>query len=975
MLKHYIFILFPVIMFGNSTYGMNHQHYDNFVTKQYYTHISRKCDKLEKKNTRLQNQYQEIENEIKILRQKNEELNNKVFFDSMRKKTIDKLKKQLSDIKVQLETKTEENNKLLYAIKQLNTEKEELNSKMKEIQQELSKIGKYNQNIKNILKDNNNLKKEQQNNIKIKDELSKIKEQYDKMKNKISVLTKTNNNLKQQLEGKEQQILNISEQEKERNQEISNLKQQEKVREQEISNLKQSWKELNQKLLNLRQQLKNRENEIFNLNKTKEEQEQKIYNLENQIEIKTKRFNNLQITSQSININNINELKQNKKLEYSNSSAKDINKISNNNSGVKNTNNGKQEDNEIKDNNSVQNINIDNTTDENINSINNVNDTNNIITNDSTINNNLNTQNINNEILNNNEITDEINSNKDIKDNKIEKTQNEVILKETKEENINKLENNNKVKKKKKHKKNNKKLQNNNNINLNQDTKQEIDTGTNSNILNKENKSRNDERIININITNTKNQNDKEIIDSYITGVKSKDSNTERGKIISSNINDIESKNNNKRNEEIVDNNINENHNHESCIKHNIRNLQQEFYALMKKQYATTSSRNTKSELFNKIITKYGEQRYNIKYLQDTANNILYTLLIKDNIKYIKDNYNMIQKQHQNMIDYLCSALNSEGDINAVKISPNAIELYRVNNNDIDFYNKNQITYRNLIFFMIGKILEIQKYNHDAKNVNETMKLHVPLMRINNTDILSFFPKNNIQNCVDLINNNIYYNVAFYDKCKNPILQKDILQHYSNENKTVQYLKDELEKDIKILKKYLETTKQNILYILHNLNEVNNNEELKTEVSNIIYKQYYKYYLLDILSYVHFLSISEINGSIIDCEYKKVIEILCNQLLCITNIVKTSTTVQQLIQRIDEMLRNSIDQFMPYIKYWNALYIESTKDYDTIINDINQYTENKNVVLSDTELTLENITNTINEFLQGILKLNYTFTF
>ena len=973
-------MLFPIIMFGNNTYSTDPNSYKtskNYILKSKF--FSNYIDNYYVPNNNNQNiinfydRNQVYEKEIKLLRKENNDLNEQLF--SVRNKLLSQertyklmqnyiktlkenisksnnennnLNNKLSNISIQLNTKIKENNKLLNTIGNLKIEEEKLKSKIKEIQQELLKVEEYKKQINDLLKKNKQLNDKLSQVQKDNSDLQQKLSNYTQLKQELLELQSKKEKLNNILSNNKHYIFSIENQIQEKNQQVSDLKQQIKIGNQEISKFKLHEKENNKK----------------------------IYDLEKQIEMlinKNKKFNNLQITSQSININDINELKQNNKSEYNNSNAEDIN---NNNSCVKNINNGEQKDN----NNSVQNINSIANENNNI-----VNNTNNIIPNDSIINHDLNVPSINNKSLSNNKITDEINNNEDIKDNQIEKTQNEIVqgdkseisLKETQEENINKLESSNKVKKKKKHRKKNKKVQDNN-INSNQDTKQE------------------DEKVKNDNNIENKYNNNETIIDNNVNY------NRDNTKIIYSNSNDIENKNNNKSNEESVNTYVDEHNNHEGCMERNIRNLQKKIRGLLSEHYVNTSYQDKKSELFSKIIKKYGEQRYNIKYLKDTTHDILYTLLIDDNIKYTKDDYNMIQEQHQNMIDHLYNQLTIEE--NAIKVSSNSIKLY-ISNDDNSLLTKGQITYRNLIFFMIGKILEIQKHNYDAKNVNEKMKLPIPLVKMNNTNILSFFPKNNVQNCVDLINDNIYYNIGYYYKCKNPILQKDILQHYDgNKNEIVQYLKDELEKDIKVLKKYLETTKQNILYILHKLNGVNNNKELKNEVSNIIYKQYYKYYLVDILSYAHFLSISDINGNAIDCEYKKVIEILCNQLLCITNIAKTSTNVQQLIKRIDEMLKNSIEQFIPYIKYWYEMdqrllmyetsegnycktsegncceTSEGTKtseeDYLEISLRIEGYADNISQELSfDKDLTLKDLTNTINNFLQNNLRLNYTFKF
>lgn len=342
-------------------------------------------------------------------------------------------------------------------------------------------------------------------------------------------------------------------------------------------------------------------------------------------------------------------------------------------------------------------------------------------------------------------------------------------------------------------------------------------------------------------------------------------------------------------------------------------------------------------------------------------------------MEYSKENCDSIQKQNEKLLKFYYDEWNVDDDTNAVKISSDSNTLYKytiIENKG--FLTKDQITYSNLLCFMIGKILEVQKYNDNVKDINEKLKLQVPLMKINNTDILSFLPENNIQNCIDLINNNIYYSVDFYEKCKNPILPKDI---FKTCNQDINTLLKVLEGDVVLLKECINKLKGCII------SDFNAQYLVKTKDKNVkqlinteFLKACYKYFMNDIVMYSYLLYYSTNE----DFEYKKVIEILSNQLL---NIINTQGLCNIDLQReiISRTFSSSIEQFMPYIEYLTELYEKDTyygTDYESIREQVAGYINESAEKLSfKKKLTLQNITNTINDFFKNQLKLKYIFTF
>ena len=861
-------MLFPIIMCGNSIYGTNYQKYNHFVTKQYYINISQECNELKKKNIKLESNCQDAQNEINKLEKENEELRNKVFFDGMRKNTIDKLKKTLSDIKVQLETKSEENKELLYIIEELKTEKEKLNSKQKEMQQELLKVAEYKNKIKNILDKNQQLENKilqvQKDNKNLQNELSELTESNNKLTGtlkldniKIQELTEKNNTLNKTLLCNQNRILDAENGKKKY---IENLLKKIEKKREKIDKVKQQMKCKDQKVCELEKRIK----ELIN---------------------DKKRFNNLQIVSHSMNINNIREIKQDNKKEEINKEHKD-----NNNTKLKNISDEKQY-NKINENNNsnVQVINNEKQDENKINllNINNCNKDDEKITSDK----------YSNEITQNKITEDRIDKidNKKIEDNKNtiqHEDKNEIILNESDNNNIIEGKSGNTVKKTTKGEKKEKKIRENNNINLNQ------------------NNIKDDEKLT-----------------------------------------DAEDENDNKN---TIKANTIEINNHEKA----------------------------KNELLLSIVKKYEERIDNIKYLKDTINNTSYELPIEYIVCSAK-NYDNIQKENETWIKFYFNKWRQEDGEIAATVSPNSIDIYQ-NNYVVVLPTKDHITYRNLIFFMIGKILEVYKYNYDAKNVNKSFGLRLPLMEINNYIMLSFFPKNNIQNCVDLINNNIYYSVAFYDKCKNPILSDGIFENHNNIKEVVELL----ENNIEVLNLYLTEAKE-ILSQLERIKDIMNNQSdivnLTTKENKTLDKPFhtmfkkfcYRHLIKTIIMYSYIVYHSECeNPNKPDSEYKKVIEILSNQLLSIINIKTLNIDEQKKI--INSIFDSSIEQFMPYIRYWAEFFYEQLsyydEDYKLIHKELEDYIKQKQLSFEE-DLTIQNITDTINDFLQNQLKLKYTFTF
>ncbi|MBR1944509.1 MAG: hypothetical protein IJ848_03520 [Alphaproteobacteria bacterium] len=329
---------------------------------------------------------------------------------------------------------------------------------------------------------------------------------------------------------------------------------------------------------------------------------------------------------------------------------------------------------------------------------------------------------------------------------------------------------------------------------------------------------------------------------------------------------------------------------------------------------------NTKQNIINKLKSFY----FDNAILEINYSNNAYQEINNKAEKYIESTY-----------DEMCDFFKSSDDRNFDAID--------------------QLTYRNFILFLIGTVMEIQKYNDTVKTYNKKItntKLQKSLLTFCGTQntIISLSDENK-----KLINDSIYYTINFYDKCNNPILENNIFAYNNTEigNEIIQ----ELSNDMKILtKKYLETDKNDYLEILANARKV-------IYKKNEIYKLYYSLFIVDILAYHYSISINEKNGKTVNPEYMNIIKILCKQFLSMIDVIKQNTNVQQMETKINNIFEDSIKQFMPYIAYWHVLNEISNQYSKIIAGKVDQYTSKIMNREFTSNITQEYITNDIKTFL------------
>lgn len=353
--------------------------------------------------------------------------------------------------------------------------------------------------------------------------------------------------------------------------------------------------------------------------------------------------------------------------------------------------------------------------------------------------------------------------------------------------------------------------------------------------------------------------------------------------------------------------------------------------------------RDIDEENLKTIAKQYKLLKNQIKSL-NIGNNEIYNLPIADITK-TQENFEQIKEENQQNINKLFNIFVSENYENEMGYAYPVISKL----SELETVSK-----RNIACFMIGKILEIQKYNDEVikQNIKE-----IHLLKLSNYDNII----NTLQEYSCIINNKIYYTVNLYDKCTENILQKDIFKYQNNQIGA---------KIIKLLQQNIDIVYKEFTQDVFNFPDVQIKIATTPELMcNMLHNMYYERLMNIILKYSYVLEESVMNS-----DHHNVIEVFIDQLLYIDKIIyDNNQNIQQKTDKINAMLNNGIDKFMPYITYYKNLILVSHNmrdnnhgKWDGMLQAVNHIIKCSKIyiTLNNMTLTRDAINQTIGTFIK-----------
>ncbi|MBR1944114.1 MAG: hypothetical protein IJ848_01410, partial [Alphaproteobacteria bacterium] len=302
------------------------------------------------------------------------------------------------------------------------------------------------------------------------------------------------------------------------------------------------------------------------------------------------------------------------------------------------------------------------------------------------------------------------------------------------------------------------------------------------------------------------------------------------------------------------------------------------------------------------IVNQYINQKIEqITHLN--CNNEKIKLPIKLINQYTKADYDKLSKNNNEiMLDVYDKLRNTPNSLLSESISMPTVHLNM-----------------NVYEFMIGKIIETQKYNDKVINTN----LPFPLLQVQIQKLENLlFSDDKYQRC---IRDKIYYTFIYYNECKSPILPNNIFKYLPN-NACCWCVSNLMTSKIQTLQKYNDYCTKIIANYSHDSN---------TNKTNL-FKQYFQYIMKII---VNCITNSDSNSTY----EKELVNILKNQLLDIHRIICSNSDLNTIKREFIESITNNVNKLMSYVDLicdtdWFFKSQSILNDYNKMIDSFNYET-------------------------------------